>query len=53
MEKTFFEELKLRAIMAAMNVNRTAEDKDIKRNRVNYGELIAWTRFLLIMFQIP
>lgn len=46
MEKTFFEELKLRAIMAAMSVNRTAEDKDVKRNHVNYGELTAWTRLL-------
>lgn len=43
---TYFEELKTRAILAADLVNIHATNKDVNRNRVNYGELIAWARVL-------
>jgi len=36
-EKTYFEELKLRFIKAAMWTNDNAKKHDIKRNHVNYG----------------
>ena len=46
MEKTYFEEIKLRFIKAAMWTNDNAKDKDVNRNHVNYGCCTTWARVL-------
>lgn len=46
MEKTYFEEIKLRAIKAAMATNDNAVSGDINRNHVNYGTTTAWMQVL-------
>lgn len=46
MEKTYFEEIKLRAIEAARKTNDYAVSGDINRNHVNYGIAKTWMRVL-------
>lgn len=46
MEKTYFEEIKLRFIKAAMQTNDNAKRKDVNRNHVNYGCCICWAEVL-------
>lgn len=43
---TYFMTIKGRLCMAAMRINTYAEDKDLSRNHVNYGELSAWKQVL-------
>lgn len=40
--ETYFEELKIRLIRDARRTNDMAKEKDINRNRTNYGSCIAW-----------
>lgn len=42
----YFECLKARMVTSALWVNAQAKDGDVERNRVNYGETIAWTRVM-------
>lgn len=49
MEKRYFDEIKLRAIKAAMNVNDCAEQKAVNRNHTNYGFLSAWLQVIIDM----
>lgn len=42
MKETYFEEIKRRAIEAAMWTNDCAKAGDINRNHANYGALGAW-----------
>ena len=46
MEKTYFEEIKLRFIKAAMQTNDNAKSKDVNRNHVNYGCCTCWAEVL-------
>lgn len=46
MESSIFEEIKMEIYKAAEAVNYYADQKDLKRNRVNYGCLITWERII-------
>lgn len=46
MKNTYFEEIKLRFIKAAMWTNSNAEEGDVNRNHVNYGCCTCWARVL-------
>lgn len=46
MERSIFEEIKMEIYKAAEAVNRYADRKDLKRNRVNYGILITWNKII-------
>lgn len=46
MERSAFEEIKMEIYKAAEAVNNYADQKDLKRNRVNYGCLITWDRII-------
>lgn len=45
-ERTYFEEIKERFIRNARKTNGAAKEKDIKRNRTNFGAFIAWMKVL-------
>lgn len=49
MNKGYYGVLLDRLLDDAMQVNRTADDKDVERNRVNYGAITAWQRVLYDM----
>lgn len=46
MERSIFEETKMEIYKAAEAVNYYADQKDLKRNRVNYGCLITWEKII-------
>ena len=46
MERSIFEEIKMEIYKAAEAVNYYADQKDSKRNRVNYGCLITWEKII-------
>ena len=46
MERSIFEEIKAEMYKAAKAVNDYADQKDLKRNCVNYGSLITWDRII-------
>lgn len=46
MERSIFEETKMKIYKAAEAVNYYADQKDLKRNRVNYGCLITWEKII-------
>ena len=46
LEKTYFEEIKLRFINAAMLANDNAKENDVNRNHVNYGCCTCWAEVL-------
>ena len=46
LEKTYFEEIKLRFINAAIWTNDNAKENDVNRNHVNYGCCTCWAEVL-------
>lgn len=40
--ETYYEEIKERFIRNARKTNDAAKEKDIKRNRTNFGAFLAW-----------
>lgn len=46
MKNAYFEEIKTRLIITAMQVNENAKEKDVNRNHVNYGGCNCWAQVL-------
>lgn len=46
MKDTYFDNLKVRLFTDCSNVNSYEEQKDIERNRVNYGCAISWAQVM-------
>lgn len=46
MKENYFEEIRIRFIGTAIATNDYAMDKDVIRNRVNYGRCISWGQVL-------
>ena len=46
MEETYFAKLKKRIMLAITLLNNQAEEGDVERNHVNYGEALAFVQIL-------
>lgn len=46
MKDTYFDNLKVRLFTDCSNVNNCEEQKDLERNRVNYGCVISWAQVM-------
>lgn len=46
MKDTYFDNVKVRLFTDCNNVNNYEEQKDLERNRVNYGRAISWAQVM-------